>query len=313
MVKTKNSIRTLLFLLPLALIVAVSGCVTPSTSGIGVVINTFQSDFTTINSGDTLSLLLEVENTGEIRAQNVRAELTGISAQDWGSFIDVQDLGSLLEVTYQPDGTAVKGQVKTAKWNELRAPSLVRGMQHTYTPEVRVSYDYATVAQKPITIVDKDELRNIILSGEGLPSSKATSYSSGPINVEIAAASYVQTTDIGTGTTYDIFPINVHIENMQFTSGSTVVKPITGGGTETYPIYVTIEPPSGTSFVHSGGQYTDCSQFVIVDLFKGRDADITCELEVTNPPSISQEGLITVNLEYRYALGAQTSVSVIGI
>lgn len=315
MLNNKSDMRALLFLLPVALVVFVSGCTLPGpgpgAGGPGVSINAFQSDFTQVYSNEEIKLQLEVQNNGDVKATNVQAELAGISTEEWGTFVDIIEIGDLLPVQTQQDGSVIQGETRTIQWTDLFAPYLVRGTQFTYSPEVRVSYDYATTAQKPITIVDEDELRNIIAAGETLPG-KATTYSSGPISINIETGNYVKTSQTGSGSTFDIFPVNIHIENTQFTSGSTVVKPLVGIGPETYPVLVEIIPPAGTNFVYSGyGQ--DCSQFVVIDLFRGRDADITCELEVTNPPSISQEGLITVNLEYRYALDAQTQVTVLGI
>lgn len=309
----KTNKRIYSFLLPLLLItvIGISGCTTipgGGATGNGVAILEFLADFPELRSNEEVNLKLEIQNMGDAKAINVRAELTGISPEDWGSFINVIQVGDLLAADAQA-GTV--GATRQIQWNRLFAPYLVKGTEFTYTPTVRVSYDYTTTAQKPITIVDQEELRRIIAAGESLTSG-TTTQSAGPLNIQITTGNYVKSSGAGFGTTYDIFPINIKISNPQFSSGNTVVKPLSGFGPETYPIILRIDPPSGTNFVYSG-YGSDCSQFVVIDLFQGRDTEITCELEVTNPPSIKQEGLITINLEYRYAIDASTSIKVFGI
>jgi len=298
--------KRLLILLPLCLVVLVSGCTNTPVTGNGVQITNFVSDFPQVRSGEEVNLLLEVQNTGTVRATNVRAELTGITTADWGTFSPVIEIGDLLAADTE---VGTPGEKRSVQWTRLSAPYHAKGTEFPYTPQVRVSYDYTTTAQKPITVVDRNELRRIIAARETLPG-KETTYTSGPLTVQITTGNYVQSSS-QFGNTYDIFPVNIHIENSQFTSGSTVVPPLIGFGAESYPVLVTINPPTGTNFVYSGyGQ--DCSRFVVVDLFQGRTVDITCELEVTSPPTIKQEGLLMVDLEYRYAIDSTTSIKVIG-
>ncbi|MFH1364870.1 MAG: hypothetical protein ABIH52_04435 [Candidatus Aenigmatarchaeota archaeon] len=309
----KSNKRMFLFLLPVLLTVFVSGCTQGGgTGGNGVVINAFAPDFPQLHSNEKVSLQLEVQNMGDMKATNVEAELTGINPNEWGTFDENPTLGDLIAADRE---SGVQGATRNYYWNELRAPDLVKGTQFTYTPQARVSYDYTTIAQKPITIVDQDELRRIMQQGQTLPS-KSTTYSAGPMVVEIKTGNYVKSSGSGSGQTYDIFPINIHIENAEFSSGKSIVQPqgFTSGffpTDRTYPVDVYIEPPSGTSFV-SSGYGEDCTSFVPVDLFQGRDIDITCELEVVDPPNIKQEGLITVELYYRYAVDASTSITVFG-
>ena len=317
--------QKLLAILPVLAVIAISGCTALNgiggnsnavATGPGVAIQDWKPDFSKLFSGEQLALQLRIQNQGQTRAKNVVAEVTGIDLSEWGTggFNNYENLGDLI-ASDPVSNTA--GETRTVQFQNLRAPQLAKGISFTYTPVARVSYDYATTAHKPITIVDQAELRRIQQQGKTLPSKPAT-FTAGPLSVDILTGNYVKTGS-GFGQTYDIFPIKVKITN---TGGGTVVPkgflPGTSGygfgQTKNYPVDVKITPPTGTTFVFSGfGGSDDCSAFQVTkDLWQGQDADITCELQVTNPPSISQEKLITVELSYRYFKDATTSVTVDG-
>ncbi len=311
-----------LLILPLLAVVFVSGCVgggNTGTSGNGVVILEFRPDFTQVYSDDPVKLQLRIQNQGEVRARNVKAELTGINTAEW------QQLGYGITTTeylgdlqpYDP-ATNTPGAIKTKTWY-LRAPMLAKGIDFTYTPIAKVGYDYTTTAQKPITIVDEDELRRIKQQGGTLPSG-ITTYTAGPLAVEITTGDYVKTESTG-GTTYDVFPIHIKITNLRIGNGAPTKEDFSYGGfigglyeEYDYPISVEITPPTGTNFVSSGfGGYDDCTTGTIIkDMWNADEAQISCELEVTSPPSYREERLLTVKINYRYQLESTTSIRVFG-
>ena len=90
----------MLLLLPLALVVAVSGCTNPGggfATGPGVTIIDFVPELPSVFSGDQVNFLLKVQNQGESRATNVIAELYNIELSEWGGFGQQQlNLGSLI-------------------------------------------------------------------------------------------------------------------------------------------------------------------------------------------------------------------------
>ena len=49
-----------------------------------------------------------------------------------------------------------------------------------------------------------------------------------------------------------------------------------------------------------------------INLWKGKSSEITCEVRITEPPEISVEKLIQVELEYRYSIDSSTRVTVVG-
>ena len=298
----------LLLLAPLAAVLLVSGCVGGGTvtSGNGVIILDFKPDFTNVYSEDSVKLQLRVQNQGATEARNVETELTNIDATDWDSSSPFQSNFDL--IPYDP-ATNTPGEIRTLTWS-MNAPELAKGTMFTYEPMVKVSYDYTTVAQKPITLVDADELRKIIQQGKTLPS-KTTTYTAGPLAVEVKTGNYVRTSGggISGGESYDVFPVYIKITNTGWESGGTVVKDgMAGGGFGEefdYPVEVTITEPNGISM-------EECNNYDVVDLWQGKDAEITCNFRVTNPPAFRQEALFTITLEYRYQAQASTSVQVSG-
>jgi len=77
-----------------------------------------------------------------------------------------------------------------------------------------------------------------------------------------------------------------------------------------YPVHLRITPPSGVTFVYSGYGTGDCSQEMDTGLFGGKDAVITCEMEVTSPPQYREERPLYVVASYRYEIEAQTQLRI---
>lgn len=310
------SAKLSLLLIPLVAIVLISGCITGPTgaaTGPGLVIQDFSSDFTQVQSGERVRLQLKVQNQGEVKAERVKAELAGIDTDQWMGFgfgQAEQDLGDIQGV--DPE-TGIQGGTKNVYW-DLEAPDYPKGITQPETAIVKVSYDYKTTAQKPVTLVDENELRTIKQQGRTLPS-QPTVYTSGPISIEIQTGDFVKTSgDFGS---YDVFPIHVKLRNTQWTAGGTVVPDGYYGfgfaGEANYPVELTITPPDGTNFVYSGfGGYSDCGTNVIVDLWRGDEYDVVCELEVTEPPAFRTDKNILVEANYRFQSEASTQITVIG-
>ena len=313
----KPHIRALVLIALLSAVILVSGCIDGGTAGLGngVEILNFKPDIegVTLRSGETVKLQLRVQNQGEVTARDVDAELTNIDMSEWGTFGAFGFTESLGDLLPYDETTNTPGAIKTVEWR-LEAPELAKGTIYTYEPMVKVSYDYKTVAQKPITLVDDDELRKIIQQGQTLPF-KTTTYTAGPLMVEVKTGNFVRTSSgISGGESYEVFPVYVKITNTDWESGGSVIKNGFGGfGFEEYdyPIQIKITPPNGVTSRSIGSDVCSGS-FDTIDLWQGKDAEITCDFEVTNPPTYRQEALITIELEYRYQAQARTSVQVSG-
>ncbi len=308
-----SGMRSLFLILPLAVLVLASGCTTDSGSGVaygkGVIIEGFESDLgsLSIESEDAVSLMLKVKNKGSVEATDVEAVLIGIDVDEWGtgfSWDSEKDLGDLVA----PDPTtSTEGGTRQVQWN-LEAPNLPKGTEFTYEPTVRVFYDYKTRATKPVTLVDVDELRRIVQQGKTLPGG-STSSSAGPLSIEVRTGDFVKTQDYR-----DPFPLNVFITNDLWESGGSVIEGsgyYGGYGFEElrYPVKVTITLPEGMSLESSEGCSTSGDW---VELWKGKSAEMTCEVRIDDPPEYRQDKVIQVELEYRYYIDASTSINVIG-
>lgn len=305
-----------LLILALVSVVLISGCVQWGGAGVagnGVVILNFEPDLMgTYDSGDPVKLMLRIQNLGEVRATDIKAELAGIDTTQWAAFgaTFYKTIGDM--IGYDTE-TNTQGAEKTVIW-DLEAPELERGIDLVYEPIAKVSYNYRTTAQKPITIVAEDELRRIQQQGGSLPT-KVTTYTGGPLSVTVETKDYVKTTEeFGD---YDVFPISIDITNSY---GGTVIPDGFGGfgvlGEEyLYPVQVRITPPAGTDFIHSGWiSDDDCTTGTIIkDLWKGQNAKITCELRVISPPTYRQERYLKVELDYRYQIEAITQIPVRGV
>ncbi len=304
--KSPPGAKSLMFLLILSAVLLVSGCVTDGgiSYGKGVIITDFDSDFSSVQSGDDVILRVRVQNKGEMDAENVKAQIIGIDLDEWGTgfgWSEEKDLGTLLAAD---PTTSTEGQTKQAEWY-LEAPDYPKNIKFTHTPEVRVSYDYKTTAFKPITLVDVDELRRIRDAGRTIPGG-ATKSSAGPLSVQIKTGNFIKTQDYD-----DPFPLNIIITN-DLTGNVIEGSGYYGGwGYEDYtsPVKVTITLPPGMSLESSEGCSTSGEW---VNLFRGRDHLLTCEIRIDTPPEYKVEKFIQVELEYRYYVDASTTIEVIG-
>jgi hypothetical protein len=306
----------MLLLAPLAAVILVSGCTGPGVTGLGngVAVLNFEPDFPQgVFSGDTVKLQIRVQNQGESTARDVEVELTNIDTSEWGTFGTFGFSEMLSDLLPYDAVTNTPGAIKTHEWR-LQAPQLAKGNEHTFEPIAKVSYDYRTVATKPIMLVDEDELRRIIQQGKSLPNDP-TEYTASPLMIEIKTGEFVRTsTGVSGGESYEVFPVYIKIINKEWETGGSVVQDGFGGFFEDfdYPIRIKITPPSGVTSRSLGTDACSSFSFETIDLWQGKDADITCDFEVTNPPTYRQEALFTVELEYRFQTQATTSLKVTG-
>lgn len=308
--------KLLILILPVAALVFISGCTGTGggAAGPGVVILNWEPDFSSVESQDDVQFRLRVQNQGGEEAENVRAMLTMITigGDEW------QILSGAEEVDLKPyllppnPRYGTEGETTEEIW-KLRAPTIPEGLPpSSYSVGIRVFYDYVTTAIKPITLVNENELRQITDRGGALPTHTG-SHSSGPLSVTAVTGKYIKVSDDGRTKT---FPITIQVTN---TGGG--IPYYVGHGSmmygipedSEYKVLLGINLPPGLGFVtcaeyDSTGSYSGGE----VQLWKGRDSDITCELMITNLPAVSQEGSIKFYLTYGYAIDRTTAVSVKG-
>ena len=294
----KNSFLKTALSLSILLVVFVSGCVSDGNTiafGNGVVIQGWEADFSSLESGETIKFFLKLQNQGESLAENIEATVIGIDSKEW-DFSRDPDFDDLVA----PDRTTnTPGEVVT-HYYDGEAPELPSGTTFTYEPIMRVSYDYTTNANKPITVVDIEELRRIMQQGKSIET-ESTVYTSGPISIEIRTGDYIKTQNEDPE-----FPLYIVVTNTLWESGGTVIESRSAPRNYDYPIKLDVD-------ISSGGKVTCNTDGGWIDLWQGKTAEITCELNVDPAPEGTRlERLITADLNYRFQTDATTAVSVTG-
>jgi len=303
----QKNMKLLALILPVFTVVIVSGCIGGSvvSTGNGIVIEDFKPTLSEIYSEQEINLLLRIENQGEARAEDIEAKIFGISTDEWDVFDEEKDLDDLLGV--DPVNN-VPGGTRQAQWTQLEAPELMTGQSHTYTPKVRVSYDYSTSAQKPITIVDKTEMTRLIQEGQSIPTG-VTEYTAGPIAVDIKTGDFALS---DTDSDYS-FNLYIRLTNLWWGSNGRVESEDSsfGDSSDQYPLEMMITLPDELDFASWADECS--SSWEDITMWDGQTTEITCELEVDDAPDIMTEGLIRVDLRYRFSVDASTTIKVTGI
>ncbi len=306
-----DGIKFLLLLSTVFLVIFSSGCVTTGkerTGGPGIVIEKFEPSLSMIESGEPVSLRLEVRNVGGYNNAPVVAEIMDIDPTEWQvSGGTIRSLGTLL----MPDPESnTQGQKASATW-DLIAPYLKRGQELPYQARARVYYYYETIATKPVWFVTTDELRRIVRMGEALPS-EPTIYTNGPLSVTIDAGQFVKAREWRESK----FQLQIRIDNNG--NGQVLGRNYPVGIEVKWPSWVT--PVGGMcpaqtvtplfQDVPPGLPQPTTSRYIL--LWNGRYADITCEFMITQPPSSRTKGNFEVKLAYDYFIDATTQITVKG-
>lgn len=303
-------------LLFIAAVTVTSGCTLPggqtTSGGPGITVDIFQPTLgqtTPIESSEPVSLHLEVINRGDYNNAPAVAELTGIDTVEWNLFGDVyRDLGLLLAPDPESETLGGRG---TADWDVI-TPVLSRNQKMTYEPIARVYYYYETRATKPVWFVTAEELRRVVQGGDAL-STEATVLTSGPLTVTVNTGKFVKAREWRESK----FQLQMRIEN-------------TGGGQifgRDYPVAIEVKWPDGVIPVgdcprqiqFGTGIYTNLPPFLttpafgrFVRVWNGKYTDVTCEFQVTNPPTNKVKKNFEVKLGYIYYVDAATQITVKG-
>jgi len=303
-------------LLFIAAIALTSGCtgLNQSTSGTGQglfaeIFRPTLGQTTPIESDEPVTLHLEVVNKGDYNNAPAVAELTGIDTTEWNLYGDVyRDLGLLLAPDPESQTEGGRGR---ADWDVI-TPTLPRNQYMTYEPLARVYYYYETRVTKPVWFVTSEELRRII-DGAGSLDSEPTTIWNGPLRVTVDTGRFVKARDWRESK----FQLQIRIDN-------------TGGGQifgKDYPVALEVTWPDGVIPVDDcprqiqfgTGIYDNLPPFLNVPAFgrfvrvwNGQYTDITCEFQVTNPPTNKVEKNFEVKLGYIYYMDAATSITVKG-
>ncbi len=295
--------KALLLILPLLAVVAISGCTgtgsTGPTLGNGVAILNWEPTYSSVESGDRLQLRLKIQNQGEAVAQDVIAVLSGINLEDWGTISSAEEIN--IDDLLAPDKAQGTQGGTDQETFDLEAPLLPKGTTQQYNPSVRVHYTYKTNAAKQIALVNENELKRLQDKGETV-SSTDTITSAGPLKVTLTTGKFIKARESGSFYS-NTFPITIDIQNIG--GGVVSYKDIPE---DDYKVYIDMEFPSSRLTL------LDCKEIDdgFFTLWKGKDASITCKMQITNPPLTTEEENIRIHLDYDYYVDSRTTISVTG-
>lgn len=274
------------------------------TTGYGVIVETYEPDFSNIETGDNFDLYFEVQNTGGSDALGTKAHL-----YDWYQSMSALDIGTLSA----PDELAgLPGDVYDGFWKLTAPADLPEGVVFTYTPKTRLMYKYKTTASTIIPALKKDEYKR--LKERNLLDIPAviTDVSKGPLGVSIAAKSPViideadDTLDfrvnidlLGSGTVYN------------HSSGTSNIEVSTD---DMDKVYMTIKKADGIEGAWMESGINQCPAYETgeyIEMRRGKIAVYSCELNVSDFTA-TKNIPITIEIDYNYFEDFSTSVTVTG-
>ncbi len=316
----ESSYLKVLLLISVAMTVIASGCVSPmggGSAGPGIAIEKFEPSLTQVESNEPVTLHLELRNKGEYNGPlsngvPVVAELMGVDTTEWMVLPSVYSQPMYL---FAPDlESQTEGGLGTWNW-ELTTPMLARGQRLTYSPIARAYYVYETDVIKPVWFVTKNELETIVRSGGAL-SSEATSYTSGPITVDVKTGNFVSSREWMDSK----FQVQIKISNTG--SGNVFGKERPIGVYMEWPSFVTpiggncpkeIDWSAGYSDILPIGLTPPTTLGNFVKLWDTKETDITCEFMIVEPPSSRTKANFHVKLSYIYYIDQSTQITVKGV
>ena len=150
--------KKLLMVFLLVGIVVFSGCtnqggIKGSGSGDGVKISSFIVDPPEVEGGETVYLLMDIQNVGGAIAQNIRAELIGLPSGWGGVGNPAGNPGTL----YPPE-KGIQGEIATIQWTLTSPPSRT---DIDYPVEGQITYDYSTKSETLVRLVSRDWLMKL--------------------------------------------------------------------------------------------------------------------------------------------------------
>lgn len=275
------------------------------TENDGLTINSFIVDPNDIDSGRDFRASLIVSNTGGATANDVKAQLIGVS---WNNDIRTADLGTMSP----PDVLRrVEGATQIFVW-PLKAPELPIGNKVSYPLRARVTYNYKTTSVINIPVYSEDEARRKELSASAFNSIEYTN-SNGPMKVSVTGPNtgYVTVRDPrleveNPGPDENIY-FSINLDNL----GSGV--PITNDKTNL--IVGEIKTLDNTEIKCTRDDGGQAGSQIISYLRSGRNSNIPCTLVLDRNEWIQTgQGTVSllVTLEYDYYIEKSDTISVSG-
>lgn len=284
-----------LLILPLMLIVFVSGCTTITpiiNSGTGLVITDFEPEFPEVYSTERIKFTTRIQNTGSLPALNIQEEIVGI--EDWDLVsVDQLECEHGFGLIPADSVTGTVGETKLCSWTYI-APNVPDRLSVTYKPVARVYYNYLSNTVSSVSIVPRNELRRLQNAGQSLPIDTQSS-TPGPVRIDITTEPVLSFEPSIT------FPLKITINNVD----SGIACRSNCKDSANWNKVKLIFDLGGSM------RLMDCNDMEL-SLYKGKTNSVTCKVEAFNIPDNSiDKRTIKVSAEYDYLIEMSTEVTVL--
>ncbi|MFH1237593.1 MAG: hypothetical protein V1648_04295 [Candidatus Aenigmatarchaeota archaeon] len=303
-----SKICALVPVLALFIVVFSSGCTSfggQTSSGQGIVIENFESDFQKIYAGETFKLQMKAKNTGSVDADFIMPELYNIDKDLNGVNIAIScanGCGETIKMLAKDADRGTEGESKTCIWNCKAPDDIPKGLSVTFNPSLRLYYLYRTTTIKSINIASQNELRALQTQGGALPS-ETVSTTEGPVQLDVVVNGPIRYWE---GENTVTFPININLQN----NGGGIACLKCSDPKSWNKIILTFENEKGTATLESCDLQTGKME---VDLWKGQSRTVTCEVRINvgQTTGFVQKSL-SFEAGYDYFVDASTSIEVVG-
>jgi len=317
---------------PVLAILLISGCTTgTTTTGKGVTVKEFSTDFSQVYSGEAVTFRVLLKNEGTVEAKSVHAELLGLD-EDWCS--PTQGCGTSAgnrlekwpnepECKYGGSGfnmippdptTGTEGASHVCTWT-YAAPELDKGFTISYTAISRVFYSYKSIESKLINFGSSAEIRKLQDSGDKLPT-EVVATSNSPLQVTIETSGPIRFWEGKVS-----FPLTITVKNLgqgapcsktgmtTYENMKDACKATVSGEDSKNRVVLKATLDSKMKFMDSECQAL--ASGLLISLYKGENA-LSCDVEASDLTDEPTQRAITVEAYYEYFTDTETKVTVIG-
>ncbi len=297
-------LKSYLPILAVAMVVIAAGCTSHSGSTIstndGVVINSFESDDTTLYSGSSTTLYLDVQNVGGVDASDVWVYLLG--AEGWKPTQSPSKQIGKLEAPKE----GIPSSPRTITWH-VTAPQLPEGVKQPFQITARVVYHYKSNAAGKIDVYSDEEWRRTMSQNPTASTVVPVQNSPGPIHVSIIGPSAVKLSSYQDG-----IPLNIKISN----SGSGYpIKDVNSWDKPQLSGTITVIGGGTIQCYNDDGTQTGKSSSVTLndmDMRYRKPKSISCQLYPDLQGQPYEPVTISFSFDYNYYVQKSLTINVIG-
>ena len=290
-------------------IVFVSGCIVGSSkqiqpqkeTGQGLEITDFSSSVSDVYSGKLVSIQMMVENKGDYEINKNYGLVYLITGSDW---ILTQDANKSYTKSLKPSDPVSGAPSGSAifRWS-AKAPILPASQKRIDTFIARAYYDYQTKSFGNVWLYPEVEATAARDKKEALPSSEF-SCTKAPISLDVS----VVPDPVIVAESGELFSLVIDIKNngngVVYKNGTITPYNYELTENDLNKISLQIELPNDITI-------TDPSCYQDVELIGG-EANIICDLEVTNMPTTKKTIPITVKADYGYYTDKTLNIKILG-